>query len=334
MPLLTDVRDISRIAYGFMASKALFAALNLDLFTRLAQRRRTLEDLAEESGIPPNRLRTLLAACTSLGLIGYEDGRYYNAPASEGYLVAGAPADFADYYRFQIDRQIYPLLAELDRALRGERTQDFYAIGDDSEEAGHFARAQHAGSLGPAHLLAKRLDLGGATRLLDVAGGSGAFSIALCRRNPALHATILDFPNMLDVAAQFVQRDQLPDRIDFLAGDALATEWPTGQDCVLMSYLLYAVAGPAAAELFRRAYDALRPGGLLVVHDFMVDDAQDGPLHAALWLLHGLFASPDAVCLTPAWLLGLARRAGFAQAGVDDLIPGITRVLTARKPAA
>ena len=57
-----------------------------------------------------------------------------------------------------------------------------------------FSSAQHSGSLGPARLLAKRLDLKDRRKLLDVGGGSGAYSIALCAANPRLSATILDFP--------------------------------------------------------------------------------------------------------------------------------------------
>src|SRR5215470_11190338 len=65
---MTDVRDISRIAYGFMGSKALFSALNINLFGRLAQSSKTVEVLIEETGIPANRLRTLLSALTAIGL--------------------------------------------------------------------------------------------------------------------------------------------------------------------------------------------------------------------------------------------------------------------------
>lgn len=86
MEPLTDVRDISRIAYGFMASKALFAALNLDLFSRLVEPR-TLDALARESGIAVHRLKTLLATLTSLGLVVRDDAGFHNSPASRRYLA-------------------------------------------------------------------------------------------------------------------------------------------------------------------------------------------------------------------------------------------------------
>jgi len=156
---IQDVREISRIAYGFMASKALFAALNLDLFGRLANGPRSLDELARETATAPGRLGKLLTACVSLGLVEKRDAdRYANAPASQAYLVRSAPAYFGDYYRFQIDRQVYPLFEHLDDALRGGR-REFYRLMADPTEAEYFSRAQHSGSLGPAHVAAKLIDL-------------------------------------------------------------------------------------------------------------------------------------------------------------------------------
>jgi hypothetical protein len=220
-----------------MASKALFAALDLDLFGRLSNGPRSLDELARETAIEPGRLGKVLTACVSLGLVEKRDGdRYANAPASQAYLVRSAPAYFGDYYRFQIDRQNYPLFEHLGGALRGERKQ-FYRLMEDSTEAEYFSRAQHSGSLGPAHVAAKLVDLGGCRRLLDVGGGTGAFSIALCRRYPELTATILDFPTVRPVAERYVREGGLEARISFLPGSAWDVQWPDGQDVVLMSYL-------------------------------------------------------------------------------------------------
>jgi len=332
MDPLTDVRQISGIAYGFIASKTLFAALNLDLFGRLSARARTLAELSDEMGIPEHRLLTLLTACVSLGLISQEQGRYANAPASEAYLVRSAPAYFGDYFRFQIDRQIYPLLLNLDEALQGRAKQSRYAQMFNPAEAEYFTRAQHAGSLGPAAVLQKAVDLPGARRMLDVAGGSGAFSITLCRRHPQLRATILDFPAVIEVAKRFVQEAGFEGRVDYIAGNAVTQAWPGSQDVVLMSYLLSAVDGSAMRRLFIKAFQALEPGGLLLIHDFMVDDDRSGPRSAALWFMTFLF-DPGAVSFTPSELVALAQGAGFVGASVRELIPGITRLLVARKPS-
>jgi len=328
---ITDVREISRIGYGFMASQALFAALDLDVFGRLADSPKTLATLAGETGVASHRLVALLSACVGLGLLGLEDDRYVNAPAAATYLVRSAPMYFGDYFRFQISRQVYPTLRHLDMALAGERV-DFYGKMQDPEEARQFSIAQHSGSLGPAHVVAGLVDLAGCRTLLDVGGGSGAFSIALCRRHPELRATIVDFPSVRPTAEEMVGHAGLSDRIRFVEGDALVSPWPTGQDAVLMSYLLSAVAARRVGELLERARRSLGPGGRLMLHDFMLDDDRTGPAVAALWLLNAVTIDPDVASLTPGWLTERVVAAGFEGPDLRHVIGGITRLLLARAP--
>ena len=330
MPALTDVREISRIGYGFMASRALFAALDADLFGHLADGPKSLPTLAHAMKLAPGRLRALLTACVALGLLAKDGDRYANAPASETYLVRTSPAYFGDYFRFQVSRQIYPTLLHLDAALRGERV-DFYGTLRDPHEARAFTRAQHSGSLGPARVVANLVDLAGARRLLDVAGGSGAFSIVLCERAPALRATIIDFPTVADAGRDLVRDRGLAARITFLEGDAREIAWPGDNDLVLMSYLLSAVSESSAHELLGKAFEALRPGGRLLVHDFMVDDDETGPPLAALWLLNAVTIDADVAALRPAWMSAAARRARFEEPQLAPVVPGTTRLLTARR---
>jgi len=333
---ITDVREISRIAYGFMGSKALFAALNLDLFGHLAGSKKTFEMLVDQTNVAPNRLRTILVALLAVGLIVREDDEYRNASASERYLVRGAPAYFGDYYRFQIDRQIYPALMHLDSGIAGDMSHlafdSLAGLTDDPAEAEAFTRAQHAGSMGPALMLAKSFDLGDAKVLLDVGGGSGAFSIALCQRHSDLRATVLDFPNVVAVAERFVKEAKLQDRIAYVRGDAVSAPWPNRQDVVLMSYLLSAVAEASIPLLFQKAWNALRPGGLLLIHDFMLDDNETGPALAALWFLQYLSGRIDGISFSAATLTAQLLDQGFDRVSDQVVIPEITKLVVCTKP--
>jgi SAM-dependent methyltransferase len=334
---LTEVRQISKLAYGFMASKALFAALNLELFGHISRGARTAQALSELTGVPVHRMKTLIAALVSTGVLVREDGSLANAPATETYLVPGAPAYFGDYYRFQIGGQIYGMMEHLDAGLIGDeeglahhRMSGWLA---DPKQAENFSRAQHAGSLGPAIMLAKKLDLGWAESLLDVAGGTGAYSIAFCRRNPKLKATIVDFPTVIGVAARYVDEAEMTERITLVSGDAREIKWPERQDAVLMSYLLSAVDGAEIAPLLVHAHAALKPGGLLVLHDFMLDETRSGPSSAALFFLSYLAHQPDATSFTAGDLASLVREAGFVGIEHAVMIPEITMMVTARKRA-
>jgi ubiquinone/menaquinone biosynthesis C-methylase UbiE len=320
-----------------MASKALFAALNLELFGHVSRGAKSAEELSDLTGVAPHRMKTLIAALVSTGVLVDESDGLSNAPATETYLVPGAPAYFGDYYRFQIGGQIYGILENLDAGLAGdeERLAHNRMSGwlSDPRHAEDFSRAQHAGSLGPAKLLSGKLDLSNAHSLLDVAGGTGAYAITLCKNNPGLGATILDFPTVIDVARRYVEEAGMSDRIALSGGDARETVWPGEQDIVLMSYLLSAVDGDQIAPLFERAYHALKAGGQLVIHDFMLADDRSGPSSAALFFLQYLAYQPGAVSFTAGELKPVAEAAGFANIASEIMIPEITMMITAQKPA-
>ncbi|GAC1513722.1 MAG: hypothetical protein NVS1B3_18340 [Candidatus Dormibacteraceae bacterium] len=329
---LKHVREISHLAYGFIGSKALFAALDLDLFTILSNGSRSRSELATETGVKPNRLASLLAALTAVGLVVRDGDAFANSAAAEQYLVRGGRNFFGDYYRLQIDKQIYPTLEQLGDSLAGRPTKSIYGLIQDSREAELFSSAQHQGSTGPAILLAREIDLAGRKSLLDIAGGTGAFSIALCRRYPELRATIVDCPSVIPVARRYVEEAGLLGRIELLAGDALEVEWPGGQDVLLMSYLLSAVNETDITVLLSRSLSALTPGGLLIVHDFMLDEDRSGPREAAMWILASVVGGQDTIAFSAEELIARLERRGFRDARSEVLIPQITKVVTARAP--
>lgn len=327
--------DVSRIAFGFMASKALFAGLHIDVFTHLAKGPKSASELAQATGIPVNRVTTLLTALTGIGLVDREDDAYSNSPGADAFLVHGAKHDFGDYLRYQIDRQMYPFLGQLNEVMDGSLDPDavdsYQNWMSDPKEASLYSNAQHAGSLGPGRTLARLVDLSGAHNLLDIGGGTGAMSIRLLQAYPDLVSTIIDFPNVAEIGWRFITEAGMVDRVRYIPANALEAEWPTGQDAILMSYLFSGVPGDVVPRLVRDAFDCLAPGGHFMVHDFMVEDERTGPPMAALWQLQHMAFTPDARSVTPGWLKGLMEEAGFTDIREEDMIPGLTRLIHARK---
>ncbi|MCB9929988.1 MAG: methyltransferase domain-containing protein [Alphaproteobacteria bacterium] len=336
MKVITEAEEISNIAFGFMASKALFVALHLDVFTKLSGDSKNAKAIAQEAGVPENRVLTIMTVLTTMGLVTREGDAYTNSPGAEAFLVQGARYDFSDYLRLQIDRQMYPFMQQLEGVVTDNLSPDdvdsYAKWMENEEEARLYSESQHAGSLGPGRTLARMVDFSGVDHLLDVAGGTGGFAIRLCQANPNLRVTILDFPNVVALGREKVAEAGLSDRIEFIGGNALESEWPSDVGAVLMSYLFSGVPGDAIPELARHAYDVTRPGGLYLVHDFMVEDDRSGPTLAALWQLQHLAFTPDARSSTPSWVAGIMEGAGFGHIETETLIPGMTKLVWGRKP--
>ena len=163
-------------------------------------------------------------------------------------------------------------------------------------------------------------------------GGTGAMTISLCKAYPELHSTIIDFPNVAEIGWKFVSDADLVNRVSYVPGNALECSWPTEQHAILMSYLLSGVPGQNIAELLGWALQSLEPGGLIMIHDFMVESDRRGPPLAALWQMQHMAFTPDAQSLSIAWLRQALMESGFEVTQSEDLIPGMTKLIVARKP--
>lgn len=334
--LAQTAEDVSRIAFGFMASKALFAGLHIDVFTHLSEGPKTIREIAKSSAVPENRVMTLMTALTSIGLADYTDGKYANAPGAEAFLSKNSKYYFGDYLRYQIDQQMYPFLEQLNNVMDGtldpEAVDSYQHWMSDPAQAALYSNAQHAGSLGPGRSIARTVDLTGATSLLDVGGGTGAMTIRLLEANPELTSTIIDFPNVSEIGWNFITDAGMIDRVRYIPGNALIAEWPTEQGAVLMSYLFSGVPGTEVPKLVERAFEALAPGGTFMVHDFMVADDREGPSMAALWQLQHMAFTPDAHSITAGWLKSEMEKVGFRNVEDAEAIPGLTHLVYAVKP--
>ena len=331
--------ELSTIAFSFMASKALFAGLHIDLFTVLADGPKTPEQLSEATGVPGNRIVMLTTALASIGILTWADERrLQNAAAAENFLSRRSKYDFGDYLRYQIDQQMYPFLLQLNAVMNGDLADDAIASYRhwmaDEEQASVYSESQHSGSLGPGRTLARLVDLTGASSLLDVGGGTGAMTISLCKAYEGLHSTIIDFPNVAEIGWRFIAEADLVDRVRYIPGNAVEVAWPGNQDVILMSYLLSGVPGAAVETLIGNAFQALAPGGKLLIHDFMVEEDRSGPALAALWQLQHMAFTPEARSLSVGWLLGKGREIGFHISDGQSVIPAMTKLAVLEKPAS
>jgi SAM-dependent methyltransferase len=324
------VTAVSSVAYGFMGSQALFAALEVGLFTELAAGPGSLAELAQRLGSDPRVLLALLEACVATELLERDGDRYRNSGAASRYLVRHARGYVGDYYLRQIAATLYDQVPVARAVVRGETGGATYAgFLDDPVRAEEFVRGQHAGSTGPAYLLAKTHDLTPFTRLLDLGGGSGAFAIEMVRRH-ALSAIVVDHPSVVAVARKIVGEAGLGDRIRCVAGDVVTGAWPEGADLILLSYVVSSYGPATLRDLLARARAYLPSGGGLVIHDFALHGSRPGPRNAALWYFANLAISASTHPHTVEGITRAMSEAGFGGVMARPHVPDITFAFTGR----
>ncbi len=328
------VSSISAIAYGFMGSQALFSALELGLFTALSDGPAGLAALADKLHAPVGPLGVLLSACLALGLLTWDGERYSNSPAARRFLVQASRSYVGDYYLRQISPLVYPKMPLVRSLLRGDLTEqlDYATTLNDPATTEEFVRGQHAGSLGPATLLARSQDFSGDTCLLDLGGGSGAFAIEAARRYPRLSAVVFDLPQVVAVTEKIIQETGLADRITCAGGDLRTDLWPKGSDLILLSYIVSCYDLPTLRSLLARTQAYLPSGGRLLIHDFALAADRSGPHNAALFLFGQLSASAQTQAYTVDELRVAMQEAGYRDVAVQPFLPDLTFLVSGRKP--
>jgi 3-hydroxy-5-methyl-1-naphthoate 3-O-methyltransferase len=275
---------------GFWSFKTFAAAVELDLFTRLAGGRTlTVAGAEPELGLPERPADLLLTACASLGLLERSGDGYRNSELAEQFLVRGKPYYFGGQVSY-CDQRTYLPWHRIGEALRTDRpltwdpdTQESMFATADPQLLATFWEAMYSTSIFTARALAGAVDLGGHRRLLDVGGGSGAYCVELCRSHPDLTATVLDLPHVCRIAAGKADLAGLSDRIGTTPGDFLKDEnLPAGYDVLLFSMILHDWDEATNRELLAKAYAALPSGGLVIVSELLLDADRAGPAPAAL----------------------------------------------------
>ena len=326
------ITSISKVAYGFMGSQALFAALDLSLFSALAEAPLDLERVAAATGAKRDPLRSLLEALVALGLVERDGATYRNSGPAARYLVADARGYMGDYYLRQIAETLYHQMPDARAALRGEASNTYSAFLDDPVRTEAFIRGQHAGSAGPAYLLSRNPILANHWCLLDLGGGSGAFSIEAVRRNAQLTAIVFDQPQVIRFAERFVSEEGFSDRISCVAGDVMHDAWPEGADLILLSYIISSYHPNDLQSILTRAFAYLPRGGGIVIHDFAMNGDRPGPHNAALWQFANLAISATTYPHVRRDIESALTSAGFTEVSVQPHIPDITDLFCARRP--
>ncbi|GAB1639723.1 methyltransferase [Krasilnikovia sp. MM14-A1259] len=334
-PLLDLVNGIKR-------SKTLAAAVDLDLFTWLAGgRSATVTEFAAEYGLSQRPADLLLTALVSIGLLDKDGDRYANSALSERFLVAGKPDYFGGYVQLY-DRKIYPGWLDVSRALRNNRPTAWDPAVQDSLFSEHdalvmetFWEGMHAIAGMTARALADVYDFAPFRRLLDVGGGSGGFPIALCERYPGLSATVHDLPHVCPIAAEKVEAAGLENRIRTVAGDfAKDAALPAGHDVILLSQILHDHGEASNRALLKKCWDALPPGGAVVIVEFVLDTDRTGPPEAALMGMTMLVVTPEGKNCSDAEYASWLAEAGFVDLkAVRFEAAGANGAVIARKPA-
>jgi hypothetical protein len=319
---LPNPAPLMRLALAYRSSMVLFAATELDLFTRLHGAGATLAELASATAVEREPLRLLLEACLAEGMLTRDGDRYHNVPVTDAFLVRTRPTYGGHGLKYAED--LYPAWGQLAELVRtGRPVIDPESIlGIDKAKTRAFILAMHERARGLSAVLPHGADFAGRRSLLDVGGGPGTYSIALVQSTPGLRSTVLDLPGVLEITREIVDENGCADRVTLRPGNYLTADFGDGYDAVLLSGMMHRETGDTCRMLLGKAFTALDPGGMVVVSDVFFDnDAKDSPAFAVYFALNMMLTSRDGSAHAKTEMARWAAGAGFTRVEVRDLPP-------------
>jgi 2-polyprenyl-3-methyl-5-hydroxy-6-metoxy-1,4-benzoquinol methylase len=314
-------------------TEAMKAALELELFTAIAEGNTTAITIAKRCKASERGVRILCDFLTIHGFLTKEAEHYGLAPDAALFLDRHSPAYIGGAVEFLLTARIREAHQRLTEAVRrGGSALGKGSLEPENPDWVKFAQAMMPMVHMPAGIMAAELCKGGEVhKVLDVAASHGIYGISVAKQNPAAHVYASDWKNVLEVASRNAQAMGVADRYHLLPGDAFETDFGSGYDLVLVPNFLHHFDPPTCTVFMRKVHAALEPGGRAAIVEFVPNPDRVSPPMAAAFSMMMLATTPAGDAYTFAELESISKDAGFARVELSPSEIGINRLVVAYK---
>jgi len=331
-----DTADgIIELGYAFRSAKALMSAVELGVFTVLAEQSLDRDTLRQRIGLAERGAADFLDALVALGLLHRDgSGRYANAPGAGRYLDARKPGYIGGLLENLAARE-YGMWETLTDALRTGKPQTgfeaahFRQLYADRERLRTYAKGMTGGSRSVAEALAAKFPWGQYRTFADIGTSQGCVPVQIASAHTHLTGCGFDLPVLAAMFKDYVDCSRCSDRLRFVPGDFFADPLPTA-DVLILGRVLHNWDLPTKRMLLEKAHDALPQGGALIVYERMIDDERRASRTGMLSSLNMLIMTDGGFDFTAADCIGWMRDAGFAETRTERLVDDHVMVVAIR----
>jgi len=309
---INSSEDIRELANSFRASRTLLTAFELKIFTVLDKHMMTSDEVAHKINANQRSTDRLMNALCAMGILKKVHQKFYNTDISSKYLVEGKPEFMGNLYH---TNNLWDTWSHLtDSVIKGNSVVSDDNKSEKDDWVKYFIGAMHYRGVNQGKILAMLIDITNVKRMLDVGGGSAAFSMEIVKKNPSINAVVLDLPYVLPLTKKYVSESGLSDKFSFLEGDYLTRDFEGSYDLILLSAIVHINNYEQNKLLIKKCADALNKDGMIVISDFVMDDGRTKPYHGALFSLNMLVGTANGDTYTEKEI-----REWFHSAGLSNI---------------
>jgi hypothetical protein len=318
---------IMQIGFGFWASKTLLSAVEMGVFTELAKRAEGLEELTGRLGLHPRSSRDFLDTLVALGFLERRDGKYSNTQDTDLFLDKRKPSYIGGILEM-CNHRAYGHWNHLTEGLRtglpqnelrGGGASEFETMYADPARLKEFLKTMTGVSRGANLAIAAKFPWAQYKTVVDGGPAQGDLLTQVLLKNQHLSGVGFDLPEVGPIFEEYVEAHELTARLRFQAGSFFTDALPKA-DVIMMGHILHDWNLEQKRMLIGKAYEALQPGGALLVYDAMIDDDRSKNAFGLMLSLHMMIETFGGFDYTGADCQGWMREAGFKETRVEHLV--------------
>jgi 2-polyprenyl-3-methyl-5-hydroxy-6-metoxy-1,4-benzoquinol methylase len=320
---------------GYQRTAALRGAIELDLFTAIAEGNTTAKAIAKRIQASEKGTRVLCDFLTIAGILTKQENVYGLTLEAAVFLNRHSPAYIGSIGKFLGNPELTTAFSDMAALVRKGGT---LMEGEGSVEPNNplwvdFARSMAPLMTLPAHLIAELLEAksGAPWKVLDIAAGHGLFGIELAKQNPNAHITAVDWEAVLAVARENAEKAGVSARYSTKPGSAFEADFGSGYDLILLTNFLHHFDPPTNETLLKKVHAALAPEGRAVTLEFVPNDDRVSPATPAMFSMMMLGSTAHGDAYTFRELDRMFRNAGFLSSELREIPPSPQRVVVSYK---
>jgi SAM-dependent methyltransferase len=323
-----DPNKIRELASSFQKSRILLSGFELDIFTNIDEAGITSNQIADNLHLDKHGCERLLNALVSLGFLRKQNDLFFNTEESFTFLSKKSPGYLGGLMH---SNHLWNTWSNLTRVVRTGVSANPSEINERGEDwLSPFINAMHDRAKTQAPQQLANIDLTGIKSILDIGGGSGAYSMEFVSKKPEIEAIVFDLPNVVPITKKFIDKEGFSDKIKTHAGDYTTDDLPEGFDFVFLSAIIHSNSLEINQNLIKKCYYSLNKNGRIVIQDWIMNNDRTYPTAGAVFAINMLVGTEAGDCFTEHEVEEMLNNAGFKNISRREFETGLSQ-MTAQK---